>query len=106
LRSVFSGLQAATAFIAGNWQATFEILQHLGPDSARTAIVGFDDFRFASLLRPGLTVIAQDTDTIGQTAVGLLTDRIADPARDPRRVTVPVSLIARGSGELPPVTES
>jgi LacI family transcriptional regulator len=102
LRDALSGTDPATAFITGNWQATFEILQHLGAEAQRTAIVGFDDFRFASLLQPGLTVIAQDTDTIGQTAVDLLTDRIADPARDPRRVTVPVSLIARGSGELPP----
>jgi LacI family transcriptional regulator len=100
------GDDPATAVIAGNASTTVEVLRYLGTDAGRVAVVGFDDFVLADLLRPGVTVIAQDSATIGRTAIELLLSRSADPGRDVRNVTVPVELIARGSGELAPWSES
>jgi LacI family transcriptional regulator len=90
----------ATAIITGNADASVEVVRQLGAGSARLAMVGFDDFALAELLRPGLTVIAQDPATIGRTAIDLIIARAADPTRAIQSVTVPVTLIERGSGEL------
>lgn len=102
LATALSGRTPATALITGNASTTVEVLRQLGATASTLAIVGFDDFLLADLLRPGLTVIAQDSATIGRTAIELLLARAADPARPVQTVTVPVELIARGSGELPP----
>lgn len=91
-----------TAIVTGNSSTTFEVIRRLGPDFGALALVGFDDFTLADLLRPGVTVVAQGDQEIGRTAIELFQDRLADPARPVRTVTVPTTLIARGSGELPP----
>ncbi|MFD0745628.1 substrate-binding domain-containing protein [Phytohabitans flavus] len=93
---------AATALIAGNAATSIEVLRHLGAEAGRLAIVGFDDFLLADILRPALTVIAQDDAAIGRTAIELLLARGADPTHPVRTVTLPVTLVPRGSGELPP----
>jgi DNA-binding LacI/PurR family transcriptional regulator len=59
------------------------------------------DFPLADLLRPGLTVVAQGEAEIGRTTIDLLRARLADPSRPIQTVTVPTTLIPRGSGELP-----
>jgi LacI family transcriptional regulator len=66
------------------------------------ALVGFDDFPLADLLRPGITVIAQDPAAIGRTAATVLFDRLGGLRTPPEVHVVPTRLIARGSGELPP----
>lgn len=66
------------------------------------ALAGYDDFEFADLLSPAVTVVAQDPCTIGRTAAELLFDRIAGDRSAPRVVEVPTRLIVRGSGEIPP----
>ena len=91
-----------TAIVTGNSSTTFEVIRCLGPDFGALALVGFDDFTLADLLRPGVTVVAQGDQEIGRTAIELFQDRLADPARPVRTVMVPTTLIARGSGELPP----
>jgi len=92
----------ATALVTGNMDTTIAVLRQLGPQAAsRLAIVAFDDVPLADLLQPALTVVAQDTTNIGQTAVELLRARIADPSRPVQTVIVPVSLTVRGSGEVP-----
>jgi LacI family transcriptional regulator len=92
----------ATALITGNAATTVEVLRQLGADATTIAMVAFDDFQLADILRPALTVIAQDSATIGRTAIKLLLERSADPGRPMQTITVPVELIARGSGELAP----
>jgi len=64
------------------------------------ALVGFDDFPLADLLRPGITVIAQDTEQLGRLAAELLFRRLAGDASPTRTHVVPTRLIARGSGEI------
>jgi len=62
------------------------------------AIVGFDDFEWAAVLRPRLTVVAQPTYEIGQTATRMLIDRIKGRgAPEPRKVVLPTHLIVRES---------
>lgn len=90
----------ATAIVTGNASISVEVLRALGTGSREVAIVGFDDSELATLLRPDLTVVAQDDAALGSTAIDLLRARIADPHRPVRRVTVPVRLVERGSGEL------
>ena len=48
------------------------------------ALVAFDDFEWADLFAPRLTVIRQPTTELGSRAVELLLSRLEDPARPPR----------------------
>jgi LacI family transcriptional regulator, galactose operon repressor len=66
------------------------------------AHVGFDDIPLGTLLEPGITVIAQDPPALGTLAAQMLLHRIRNPNGAPETVEVPVSLLTRGSGEIPP----
>jgi LacI family transcriptional regulator len=68
----------------------------------RVALVGFDDFPMADLLQPALTVVAQDPTRLGEVAASILFRRLAGDRSPTETVTVPVTLIARGSGEIRP----
>lgn len=87
-----------TAFFATNNRAAIGILQALRERPEHPAYVGFDDFALADVFNPGVTVVRYDVTRLGRSAVDLL----LDPSDTPRRVKVPVELVARGSGELPP----
>ncbi|MEY9871700.1 LacI family transcriptional regulator [Streptacidiphilus sp. MAP12-33] len=103
LDSVLHGDDPATALVTGNMDTTLTALRCLGPQAAaQLAIVGFDEVPLADLLQPALTVVAQETFTIGRTAVELLRARMADPSRPVQTVVVPVTLKVRGSGEVRP----
>ena len=64
-------------------------------------MVGFDDFPLADMLSPGITVIAQDIETMGKLAAEILFRRLDGDESPTRTVTVPTRLIERGSGEIP-----
>ena len=64
------------------------------------AIVGFDDFPLADMLRPGITVIAQDTDQMGSLAARILFRRLDGDTSATETVVVPTRFIPRGSGEI------
>lgn len=64
------------------------------------ALVGFDDFPLADLLRPGITVVHQNPLLVGRRAAGLLLERIEGNGAPPRQVVLPVTLVERGSGEI------
>ncbi|MCG5217891.1 LacI family DNA-binding transcriptional regulator [Streptosporangium sp. KLBMP 9127] len=87
-----------TAFFATNNRAAIGILQALRDRTERPAFVGFDDFALAEVFNPGVTVVRYDTARLGRSAVDLL----LSPTGTPRRVKVPVELVVRGSGEIPP----
>ncbi len=59
--------------------------------------MGFDDAAWATALRPPLTVVAQPTYEIGQTAAKLLLRRIEGEKFAPRHVVLRAELIARAS---------
>ncbi|MFI7439770.1 LacI family DNA-binding transcriptional regulator [Nonomuraea indica] len=87
-----------TAFFATNNRAAIGILQALRERPERPAYVGFDDFALADVFNPGVTVVRYDVRRLARSAVDLL----LSSSPEPRRVRVPVELVARGSGELPP----
>jgi LacI family transcriptional regulator, galactose operon repressor len=66
------------------------------------AFVGFGDLPLAESVSPGITVIDHPPDVIGRLAAERLMDRIAGREPAPATLTVPLRLIARGSGEVRP----
>lgn len=91
-----------TALFAGNNRVTVTAVRVLGEQPRPVALVGFDDFELADLVRPAVTVVAQDAARLGRTAAGLLFRRLDGADEPPRRVELPTRLIPRGSGEIPP----
>ena len=67
----------------------------------RTALVGFDDVPLADMLDPPVTVVAQDVARIGTLAARILFRRIDGDSSAVQTHIVPVSLVPRGSGEIP-----
>lgn len=103
--STLSGPEPVTAIFAGNNRVTVTVVRVLADlaDADRpVALVGFDDFELADLLRPGVTVIAQDAAQLGRTAAERLFHRLDGAHASPERIELPTRLVARGSGELPP----
>ena len=95
--------QPPTAIIAGNNRITLgisEALAPLAPQQAGVALVGFDDFDWAAVM--GITVIAHHPITMGREAALLALSRLASDDRAPSTVTLPMRLVTRGSGEIPP----
>jgi len=84
----------------GQTQAALRAIR--GSGGRRVAVVGFGDFEAADLLSPPVTVVSYDPVLIGATAGELLIRRMSGEQGPPRRVEVPVRLIARGSAEFPP----
>lgn len=62
-----------------------------------TAVAGFDDLPWTSLVTPDITVVRQPTNEIGQTALRLLLERVVMPERAVRRVVLRGELMVRGS---------
>ncbi|MCQ4041891.1 LacI family DNA-binding transcriptional regulator [Streptantibioticus rubrisoli] len=101
LERMASGPEAITALFSGNNRVTVTAVRVLSEHDRPIALVGFDDFELADLLRPGVTVIAQDPARLGRTAAELLFRRLDGDTAPPQRVELPGRLIPRGSGELP-----
>lgn len=71
----------------------------------RIAMIGFDDFEFADMLNPSVSVVAQDPRRIGQLAATMLFTRMAEPERPPSVTVLPSILTHRQSGEIHPIRE-
>ena len=61
------------------------------------ALVGFDDFVWASVLHPRLTVVSQPTYEIGRRAAQLLFERLENQRREPQEIRLHTELIIRDS---------
>jgi LacI family transcriptional regulator len=101
LATLMDGPDPATAIVTGNASTTIAVIRLLSADFGTTSLVGFDDFPLADLLRPGLTVVAQGEAQMGAAVIDLFCARRMDPERPIQTVTVPTTLIPRGSGEIP-----
>lgn len=111
-RAMLAGPDAVSAVFAGNNRVTVTLVRVLAdrerarepglPGAHPVALVGFDDFELADLLRPGVTVVAQDAAALGRVATDRLFRRLAGADLPPARIELPTRLIPRGSGELPP----
>jgi LacI family transcriptional regulator len=77
---------------------TLKALRSLGLSiPADVALVCYDDFEWADLFEPKLTVAAQDVETIGATAVEMLLGRIRREGSAPQRIRVPTTFHHRNS---------
>jgi LacI family transcriptional regulator len=61
------------------------------------AVVAFDDFVWADLFQPGLTVIAQPIEAIGRQVMDLALSRIDDPSLPPRQIRIHPTFVHRNS---------
>jgi LacI family transcriptional regulator len=68
---------------------------------AQVTVVGFDDIAMAGWEVYRLTTVRQDLAAMARATVTLLEERIADPARPARRVTLPARLVLRDSHAPP-----
>jgi LacI family transcriptional regulator len=71
-----------------------------------TALIGFDDIPLADMLDPAISVVAQDPQAIGRAAADQLFRRLDGDTAPAVHQTIPVALIARGSGEIRPVSSA
>jgi len=90
-----------SALVVGNNRMTIGVMRgarEVGmkiPDDI--ALVAFDDFEWADLFHPRLTVIAQPTQKMGEQALQLVLSRLADPAMPPRRILMHPTFVHRES---------
>ena len=79
-----------TAVVVGNNLMTIAVMQAMSSRGLRVpqdmALVSFDDFPWAALFRPRLSVMAQPTQEMGRRAVEMLFSRMAEPDAPRRRV--------------------
>ena len=102
--AILDGARPPTAIFGGQNLVTMGIVRALRERDRqhRVAVVGFDDFLLADLLEPGVTVVAQDPQTIGRVAATRLFARLdGDPGPYVTEV-IETTLIVRGSGGIPP----
>jgi LacI family transcriptional regulator len=101
---IFAGPETPTAVFTSQSAITLGMLRALRDLGLQTTIahIGFDDMPLADLVTPAVTVIAQDSETMGRRTAEMLFRRIEGPAESPQRIDVPTRLIVRGSGEIPP----
>lgn len=64
-------------------------------------IAGFDDIDHGKFAVPALTTISFDKRALAEEVIRLLTDRMANPGREPMDVTLPYRLVTRGSSSIP-----
>lgn len=107
LRVVRSCMHAAlppTAFFCGNNVvscSTFHALSALDLQIPKqVAVVGFDDFETADILKPAMTVVRQPFEELGRQAAELLFARLNQNTgvrKEAKRIVLPVELIVRKS---------
>ncbi|SEG89977.1 transcriptional regulator, LacI family [Actinacidiphila yanglinensis] len=103
LDAMLNGTEPVTALFAGNNRVTVTAVRVLAARPDPVALVGFDDFELADVLDPAITVVAQDAPGIGRVAAQQLFRRLDGiAAEEATRTELPVRLIERGSGEIPP----
>ena len=68
----------------------------------KVALIGFDDVALADILDPAVSVVAQDPQALGRSAAELLFRRLDGDVTASVHEVLPVTLIPRGSGEIPP----
>lgn len=93
-----------TAIFSSNNAMTIGVLQALRQENIRIpdeiAVAGFDDFDWAELFTPPLSLIAQPIQEIAETAVKLLLRRIKEPQADYQICRLAPQLMLRESCRL------
>lgn len=90
-----------TAILAANNRMTIGVMQGLRDRGLEVpediALVAFDDFEWADLFRPRLTVVSQPIEEIGREVARLLLARLQDPDRAPSTAQFPATFVHRES---------
>lgn len=100
--TLMSGANPPTAFFCSNNLIMRNALHAFSALNIRIpekiALVGFDDFEMADMLKPAVTVVRQPTDILGRIAAELLFSRLAgNQPKAAKRIVLPVELIVRDS---------
>lgn len=98
------------ALVCANDQTAIGVMTVLQQAGLRVpqdiAITGFDGIQLGEHVRPGLTTVVQPMRELGDTAVRLLQERIADAALPTRATELPVRLELRGTCGCPAVADT
>ncbi len=93
-----------TAFVTGNNLMTIGAMRALREAKLRVpddiSLVGFDDFDWADVFAPRLTVMAQPVEELGTRAVRLLMRRIANPNARRQTIRLTPTLCVRDSAAV------
>jgi LacI family transcriptional regulator len=100
--------QPPTAFFTGQNLLTIGGVRALrqARRERELALIGFDDISLADMVDPAVSVVAQDPLAIGRTAANQLFRRLDGDTGPAVHHVIPVMLVARGSGEIPPRTST
>ncbi|HKS32452.1 MAG TPA: ribose operon transcriptional repressor RbsR [Enterobacteriaceae bacterium] len=82
------------AMAVGAYQALYQAGLHIPQDMA---IVGYDDIELARYMTPPLTTIHQPKDELGELAIDVLINRMAEPELAQQRLQLTPELMVRGS---------
>ncbi|MFD6475526.1 LacI family DNA-binding transcriptional regulator [Streptomyces anulatus] len=100
-RSEGTGVERPEAMLFANDQMAVGALQALERRGVRVpddiAVTGFDGIPLSRIVRPPLTTVRQPIRRLGEQAVELLVQRLADPGRAPVSLELPVSVTRRAS---------
>ncbi|MGA7158432.1 MAG: LacI family DNA-binding transcriptional regulator [Acidobacteriaceae bacterium] len=103
VRGLLGGATRPTAFFCTNNLVMRNALHALSQLNVRIpeqiAILGFDDFEMADIIKPAMTVVRQPTDELGRTAAELLFSRLNEsaPMEKVKHIILPVELVIRNS---------
>ena len=102
---------APTAIFATSNVIALEVLRELQKRSIRIpekiALIAFDDFDAATLVRPTITVVRQPVVDLGRKAASVLLDRLSAHGRpEASQVVLPTELIIRESCGCRRVTQN
>ena len=84
----------------GVWRAAAELGRRIPDD---LSLVSFDDVPWMSMVRPGITAVAQDAAAMGEAALTQLLERLSAPLAPVRTVMFSPTVVHRGS-TAPPAT--
>lgn len=82
----------------GVWRATNDLGLRIPED---VSVVSFDDSEWMSMVSPGITAVAQDAVSLGETALDRLLQRLKDPAAAPETIVLEAQVLPRGSTAAP-----
>lgn len=90
-----------TAIFAANDLSAFGVLDAIHEAGLSipndVSVIGFDDIPLASLVYPKLTTVRQPLVQIGRVAVRLLLEKLENPDKEARRITLATELVIRDS---------
>ena len=101
ITQVLRAPEPPTAILASNNRIAIGAISAIRDASSPTALIGIDDFDLADVL--GITTMSHDPGEMGRIAAERLFSTAPNPvlAAGPNQVVLPMTLVERGSGELP-----